>query len=240
MLQPENSPGRRACPGAAGTSPQATFRPDRFQLLSTDGRALISDWATRAQATLARPVPADRDNQSAVHRSSDTFEAFIYAWISFNGWASCCCDTDRDRELINVLRSDERVSASFESLIRSDPGVAGALDGFRSLWPIFQASGVRADFDAHAEYRNHGTPGLVAYYSREFPRARRAPDCHLRHPSGVIERDWAHTLEALYQVRCNLFHGTKSVLGDRDREVVDAASAVLVPVVQHLVRNQFD
>lgn len=184
-------------------------------------------------------APTRGGTRSPVHRSGHTFEAFIYAWISFNGWASCCCATDADRDLVNVLRSDESISASFDRLTSSDPALGEALDRFRSLWPIFQASQVRADFEAQGEYRNHGTVGLVAHYSDHYPRARRAPDCHLRHPAGAIPADWAHTIEALYRVRCNLFHGTKSVLGHRDREVVDAAAAVLVPVVQHLLRGRY-
>jgi hypothetical protein len=175
-----------------------------------------------------------------LRRSQYTFEAFIYAWISFNGWASCCCDNDRDRVLIEVLRIDERVSAEFNSLVLSNLTVAAAVEQFRVLWPIFRATDVRAGLDAAMrEYRDSGRAGLVAYYSHRFPRAGRSPDCHLRHDPGPIEADWAHTLEALYRVRCNLFHGTKSVDGHVDREVVDAASAVLVPVVKHLVWHQF-
>jgi hypothetical protein len=84
-----------------------------------------------------------------------------------------------------------------------------------------------------------GRPGLVAYYTDSFPNAVRSPDCHIRHIGESIVPDWAHVLEALYRVRCNLFHGTKSVDGAADREVVDAASAVLVPVVKHLVSHNF-
>jgi hypothetical protein len=175
-----------------------------------------------------------------LHRSRDAFEGFIYAWISFNGWASCCCDTDRDRVLIDVLRMDGGVSATFNSLVQSNPTVAGASERFRALWPIFRATDVRSGSDAAArEYSRNGRAGLVAYYSHMFPKASRAPDCHARHDPEPIQADWGHTLEALYRVRCNLFHGTKSTDGQVDREVVDAAAAVLVPVVNHLVSHRF-
>ena len=142
--------------------------------------------------------------------------------------------------LINVLRIDVSVSTKFNSLVRSDPTVAVALDQFRALWPIFRATDVRSGLDtAGMTYRDSGRPGLVAYYSNRFPDAGRSPDCHLRHDPGPIDGDWAHTLEALYQVRCNLFHGTKFVYGDVDRKIVDASSAVLVPVVTHLVSHPF-
>ncbi len=240
VLQPEDVPGRRACPSAPARGSGAEFRPDRFQDLSPDGRLLIIDWARRAEDTQTRAASRGPNGQGSSRRSRYMFEAFIYAWISFNGWASCCCDKDRDRVLINVLRIDDRISAEFNSLVLSDPTVAGALHQFRALWPIFRATDVRSGLDTAAmEYRNSGRAGLVAYYSHRFPDAGRSPDCHLRHDPGPIVADWAHTLEALYRVRCNLFHGTKSVYGDVDREVVDAASAVLVPVVKLLVSHPF-
>jgi hypothetical protein len=128
----------------------------------------------------------------------------------------------------------------YKSLLLSDSTLAGALDQFRALWPIFRATDVRSGLDTAAMvYRSRGRTGLVAYYSNSFPEAFRSPACHLRHEPGPIDPDWAHTLEALYRVRCNLFHGTKSVEGDMDREVVDSASAVLVPVVKQLVSHPF-
>jgi hypothetical protein len=139
-----------------------------------------------------------------------------------------------------VLRVDERVSAKISSLVLSNPTVAGALDRFRALWPIFRAADVRSGLDtAVVEYRYGGRAGLVAYYAQTFPNASRSPDCHLRHHPAPIDADWAHTLEALNRVRCNLFRGTKSVYSDVDHEVIDAASAVLVLVVKHLVSQEF-
>jgi hypothetical protein len=170
----------------------------------------------------------------------DPFEAFIYAWISFNGWASCCCDSDQDRKLINTLRADGRATVAFNSLVRSDQPFGEALERFRLLWPIFRASDVRDGLkDAESRYWQGGRRAQVEYYSLTFPEVVRAPDCHLRHEPGGADADWAHTLEALYQVRCNLFHGTKSMHAETDREVVTAASAVLVPVVNHLVSHSF-
>jgi hypothetical protein len=237
---PRSLPGHGPCPSAAGARRRAEFQPDRFQKLSSDGRRLIIGWSRRAEHALARGAAGDGDGQSSSRRSQHTFEAFIYAWISFNGWASCCTDNDKDSAIIDVLREDERLSTRFDSLVQTDSTVAAAVERFRALWPIFRASHVRAGADAAArEYRRSGRAGLVAYYSDTFPGAARAPDCHPRHDCQAVQADWAHTLEALYRVRCNLFHGTKSVDGEIDREVVDAASAVLGPVVNNLVRHQF-
>jgi hypothetical protein len=43
--------------------------------------------------------------------------------------------------------------------------------------------------------------------------------------------DLAHTLAVTYRVRCNPFHGEKSVDPARDRGIVTAAANTLVPFV---------
>ena len=40
--------------------------------------------------------------------------------------------------------------------------------------------------------------------------------------------DWPHTLEALYRVRCNLFHGEKGLDSEMDALIVSSAFRVLV------------
>ncbi len=237
MQAPEKVKGRGPCPSTPGTPPAVQFRPDRFRDLSPDGRRLITGWLSRADAALAAAGRVGPGRQALVSRSPHMFEAFIYAWISFNGWASCCCDHDADGVLIKVLRADKRVIAQFDALVDADSTVASALDQFRALWPIFRAADLRSGRDtAERTYRESGRAALVAYYSHRFPEAVRSPDCHLSHDP---EADWAHTLEALYRVRCNLFHGAKSAYGAVDREIVEAASAVLVPVVKHMVEHRF-
>ena len=40
---------------------------------------------------------------------------------------------------------------------------------------------------------------------------------------------WPHTLQALYQIRCNLFHGEKGAHMECDREIVDFALRAMLP-----------
>ena len=56
------------------------------------------------------------------------------------------------------------------------------------------------------------------------------PQCWQTHNASGEEAplDWAHTLAALYRVRCNLFHGEKSAHSEMDQRVVHAALKVLV------------
>ena len=64
-----------------------------------------------------------RANDELAGHSGDPFESFIYAWISFNGWAACCVDppTDQDRALVGAMASDPFLHSEFEALLQGDP-----------------------------------------------------------------------------------------------------------------------
>jgi hypothetical protein len=51
------------------------------------------------------------------------------------------------------------------------------------------------------------------------------------HDTG-IPADWSHLLQAMYQVRCNLFHGEKSVVSDIDHQVVRWSVGILLPFLE--------
>ena len=75
---PADQPGHRACPVDTANAyfarnPHAPVhvQPHLFHALHMDGGMLIVNWKRRADKA----------------RTTDAFEAFIYAWISFNGWA---------------------------------------------------------------------------------------------------------------------------------------------------------
>jgi hypothetical protein len=63
----------------------------RFLGLHADGQNLVRGWIEKA----------------AKSKPGDEFEAFIYAWIGFNGWASCCCAEDGDTAQLHMMMLDE-------------------------------------------------------------------------------------------------------------------------------------
>jgi hypothetical protein len=198
---------------------KAEWRIDRgrFHGLHPDGRDLIQDWVEKAA------LEADRNNR---------FGAFIYAWIGLNAWASCCSGEEQDRTQLDLMMLDEDLTDHFERLTAEGPN-GEAAERFRALWPIFKV----ADLPEHirrSRPQHKGRERVISYYEELLPDADRAPRCHRRHES-AIPRDWAHSLESLYRVRCNLFHGQKSSGGHEDRAIVDAAAAVLLPVAQSVV-----
>jgi hypothetical protein len=188
----------------------------RFQGLHPDGRKLVRGWIEKA-------VRSDRGNE---------FEAFIYAWIGFNGWASCCCAQDGDRTLLRMMMLDDRLTQNYNRVIQENV-VREAAVQFASYWPIFRVSDLSESIRRKRPSRGNRAD-IVGYYHTESPEAERAPECHLRHQEH-IEADWSHTLEALYRVRCNLFHGGKSGAGKEDREIVVAAAGVLIPIAESVL-----
>lgn len=220
---PPAEPGFGKCPvdranvALAGSSAALQVSPDRFQTLHKDGRELISRWIERAEQT----------------RSREPFEAFIYAWIGLNGWATCTCAEERDRVLLQMMELDDRLTRNFAHLLE-DSEVREAAQSFSSLWPIFRVSDLPEEVRrTRPEKRDRAA--VTNHYQSKCPGAARAPDCHMTHTS-AIDPDWAHTLEALYRVRCNLFHGQKSGGGNEDRTILQAAVGVLLPVAVSVLK----
>lgn len=192
---------------------------DRFHGLHNDGSDLISNWIEKAYEV----------------RSTSKFESFIYAWIGLNGWANCCCEVETDRVQMDLMILDEGLTENFNRLTAEGPN-RHAAEKFARLWPIFKVTDLpnspgrtRQDRPQHG-----GRAAVVKYYGDRWPDAVRTPNCHLNHPVG-IEPDWGHTLEAIYRVRNNLFHGQKSGGGLEDKEIVDAAADILLPVAKSVL-----
>jgi hypothetical protein len=229
-VRPKHQPGDEQC-AAQGTPPTSQFAPGNFRALPESARTLITSWSGRAVRELDRPG----------RPSSRSSEAFIYAWIAFNGWASCCFGIEEeDAELLRHVRSESRLRRVFDDLRSPEGTLAEPVRSFAAMWPVFQATEVRKTHDlAMAAYARGGRSSLIKHYLEFHPGAKREPNCHSRHPKG-IEPDWFHTLPVLYRVRNNLFHGNKSAYSNIDSDVVMAAAAVLVPTVQRLISHDYE
>jgi len=107
----------------AGRTIESRVSPNRFHSLHEDGRKLIADWLRRAEAA----------------RDRVDFEAFIYSWISFNGWATCCCAEERDRIQLDMMMFDDNLAQNFNRML-GDASFREAAQTFRSLWPVFRVA----------------------------------------------------------------------------------------------------
>jgi hypothetical protein len=186
----------------------------RYHQLHRDGKRLIKGWLHRAKTR--------RGHQ-------DDFEPFIYLWIAFNGWAACVTGEDHDPTWQEALIADPHLNHEFDRLVADSTKTADAARRFAELWPIFRVSKLRESGIDHHSGDHESREAMVRAYlgagARHF-----APRCYLEHDD--VPHDWGHTLDALYRVRCNLFHGEKARASENDRLVVARAHATLLAFVE--------
>jgi hypothetical protein len=207
----------------AATSPgtSRSINRDSFTDLAADddARRLIMNWFDRANGL--------------TDQQGDPFESFIYAWIAFNGWAALCSREDQDRAQLKAIESDGSLQSGFKALLREDSNFQRWADEFHDQWPIFKAAQIRSK-----RVRQVSPDRRKCLDHYRAAGIDRAPDCYYeRHVDAgkPCPLDWAHTLEAIYRVRCNLFHGEKSAGSEEDKAIVRAANNTLVPILKWLL-----
>lgn len=188
--------------------------PTRYLYLHPEGRRLISGWFGRAWDMQQLP-------------SEEHFEAFIFSWIAFNGWAACITGVDVDREWLDALMLSQQIQQAFAQLVSNpDTATRRIAQEFYHFWPVFKAQAIRRQ-GVYVEDQNRRT--VVDHYFRAGID-KFEPQCWQRHrqEGSAVPVDWPHTLAVLYRVRCNLFHGDKAVHSEMDRSIVSLAFQTLV------------
>lgn len=196
-----------ACPYAAPSTRQP-LDLNKHRYLHADGQRLITTWFDRAWRARA-------DDSAA-------FESFVFAWIAVNAWAACVTGEDRDREYMDRLAHDPGLRTAFGNLMVSSVDFEQEAERFFQLLPIFKAQQLRRNgihLDEHVprgeRIRRYFEAGLTGF----------EPECAKLHldRGEPIPRDWPHFIQAVYRVRCNLFHGEKSAHSEMDRIIVRTA-----------------
>lgn len=155
----------------------------------------------------------------ADHQQSEMM-SFVTIWMAFNGWMAAITGRERDAEIINALAVDHRISAEFDRLMVDNPQFGHAVEEFAAMWPVLNVRDVRAKlgFDA---FRCHDRDALLAACAtanvKQQPQGWAA---------GAVPK-WEQLLRAIYQVRCNFFHGEKSPQNFRDGQLVCQCGRVL-------------
>ena len=136
------------------------------------------------------------------------FDAFRDLWQAFNEWAKVVTSQRRDSVWIDVCMLSSHLQELFVQL--RDGGSFGEdAKKFQQWWPVFDADKINRERlrwlvtprdKAIAYYFQHGVPFSPPCWRR-----------HLLANDSDDFLDWPHTLSALYRVRNNLFHGSKSM-----------------------------
>jgi hypothetical protein len=153
-------------------------------------------------------------------RETPSMMAFVFRWMGFNGWMAAVSGCERDFEMINALAAEPRMILAYDQLMAGNLDFQQAIKAFAELWPVLNVSQVRAKL------------GYDAF--RRYDRAALIKECDIhnvkRQPATWVTGtapNWEKVLRTIYQVRCNFFHGEKSMHNDRDRDLVLASDRVL-------------
>ena len=151
---------------------------------------------------------ASHEAQAGNHLS-----AFVHLWIPFNAWAAAVVKergaAENDWQLVQALGFDDPMSSKFRDLISREAPFQDNVKQFRDLWPVFKVRalqekglGSSREHKSRDEYRKDCLSKLT---DKDYQ-----PRCFKNHAGSELPIDWPHTLAAIYQVRCNLFHGGKT------------------------------
>jgi hypothetical protein len=177
-----------------------------------------------------------------VTKTSNPVEKFIYLWVTFNAWGTLVVpdrtQNHMDTYLIHCIANDSRFQGRFNELLDENRFSQNSKE-LISYCPIIKVlwmrnKNIRAwdeTTESRAEFiqRIHrNDPYDVNRNGRPVPAF--APSCsfgeHLDR-NEPIPLDWPHTLHAIYQIRCNLFHGGKTYDSKQDRRFVKLAHSIL-------------
>ncbi|MBU6414863.1 hypothetical protein KGQ34_01295 [Patescibacteria group bacterium] len=142
------------------------------------------------------------------HQEGDQFASFVFIWFCFNAWMEHLSSKNTDAEMIKEVAKRQPVMSS----------LIGAYDLGVSDDDLFQNS----------------IKHLVCM-SREEP----IKDTRNRKPPISIqnENDFENIVQAIYRIRCNLFHGGKDADDIRDQVLVKDAAMILRQWVGHLMAS---
>jgi hypothetical protein len=187
----------------------------RYWDLLPNGRELIKQWFDRGWER--RDCPPKQ-----------SFEPFIYTWFAFNGWASCVTELDHDRVWKDALSLTPKPCDAFSNFV-NDPNSCGLTlaQEFLQCWPIFDARDIKLN-EAHLYDEVSREKAISHYFAKGVNKYE--PACWKRHKDAnkEVPLNWPHTLSALYQLRCNLFHGEKGTDSEMDQKLVHKGFRLLV------------
>jgi len=149
------------------------------------------------------------------------FASFFFGWMAFNAWMESVTSQKHDREMIEALARHSRLIAAYgEQMDGQNAAFRKCVGDFSSMWPVLSVRDVLAKLGNDA-FQRLGREELL-----ERCRTKKVT----RRPEDWIEGNdpsWPQLLWTIYQVRCNLFHGSKSPHNDYNVRLVDLADCVL-------------
>ena len=165
-------------------------------------------------ADLARELVDASDGQRSA------FSSFANVWMAFNGWMECITEAWTDKEMVDSVAAHQRVDLAYNDLLRDDAEFQKEIAAFAAMLPVLSVRDVRHKLGRDA-FRRYDRTELLSKVIIASVKQQ---------PVGWVAGStpsWSQVLRAVYMVRCNLFHGSKSSENIRDHQLVVACDRIL-------------
>jgi hypothetical protein len=168
------------------------------------------------------PETADlaRELISATDSQRSAFSSFVNVWLAFNGWMESVTDADTDADMISALANHQRMVNAYDGLMAHSSEFRDLVEFFATGWPVLNVRDVRRKLGRDAFWRLSPDDLMEEVVRRDV---KRQPF----HWDVGNEVTWPLLLRAVYCIRCNLFHGSKSPQNFRDHQLVVSCDRIL-------------
>lgn len=144
------------------------------------------------------------------HQEGDPFSKFVFIWFCFNAWMEYLSNKKTDREMLDELKSRKSNMSNFADIFYA------ALDS----------------------RENHFRSNVMALVHQSQEKSIENTRDKSKAPISIKdEYDFENIVEAIYRIRCNLFHGGKDPNDSRDQVLVNAAQRILMRWIDDLVKS---
>ena len=168
--------------------------------------------------------PETRDLVLDLFRNADrqrsAFMSFVNIWMAFNGWMASVTGRETDADMIRDLANNERLNRTYTGLMGESRQFARLVTDFAAMWPVLNVRDVRKKLGRDVFWQLERGALIAAC---DGANVKRAPAIWNVGDTPT----WEQLLRAIYQVRCNMFHGEKSPQNSRDRQLVLKSDRIL-------------
>jgi hypothetical protein len=140
---------------------------------------------------------------------------------------ACVTGAAHDAAMVRDIGANRHMTAAFKGLRRDAPDFRDLASEFSEQWPIYRSQDVAKHLGGNYPYRFASREEFTASVEKDN-RIKRSPANWAK--GGEVT--WADMISAIYQVRCNLVHGHKSVYSMSDRELVSSSYKLLLAFVE--------
>ena len=164
-------------------------------------------------------------------KQNDIFSSFVFEYLSFVALIKTVLYSENiDRNAIQSLKRDSEIEEKYISLIQSDTNLKNA-------WQSI----IEELNEAWLGDLSRGSLRVTGWWNCTHSDTNQKTEDEIQLVSGKIHdlADWRNMIEFIYEIRNNLFHGSKNPSESRDQLLVENGYLVLRQLVTLLIKEKF-